>query len=92
MNNGENMSNLLMNKDVERMASDYITLNLAYGQPATYYGFYTQVLGFFKEVQESEGMELDRDGWKRLIASIDVQTIMAWKTARQKFKALAARL
>jgi hypothetical protein len=86
------MTNNLRNQDVERMAADYITLNLAYGKPPSYEGFYLQCLGFIKELVELEGHSLSKDEWKRLIASIDVQTIMAWKEARRKFKALAARL
>ena len=85
-------SNLLLNKDVERMASDYITLNLAYDRPATYEGFYLQVVEFIREVQEAEGLDLGPEDWRRLLASIDVQTIMGWKQARLRFKALAARL
>ena len=86
------MTNNLRNQDVERMASDYITLNLAYGKPATYTGFHLQCLSFIKETLDLEGEILTKDEWKRLIASIDVQTIMAWKVARRQFKALASRL
>ena len=85
-------SNLLLNKDVERMASDYITLSIAYSKPATYEGFYLQVVDFFQEVHEAEGLSPTAEDWRRLLASIDVQTIMAWKEARRKFRALAANL
>ena len=86
------MTNNLRNQDVERMASDYITLNLAYGKPATYTGFYLQCLSFIKNMLETQGEELSTDEWKGLVSSLDVQTIMAWKVARSQFKALAARL
>ena len=86
------MSNLLLNKDVEQMASDYITISMAYSKPATYEGFYLQVVDFFQEVHEAEGLSPTAEDWRRLLASIDVQTIMAWKEARRKFKAFTANL
>ena len=86
------MTNNLRNQDVERMATDYITLNMAYGKPVTYIDFYVQTLSFIKEMLETQGEELSTDEWKRLVCSLDVQTILAWKVARSQFKALAARL
>ena len=75
---------MLTNQQLANMAHDFITLSACAGRIPSFEGFYIGVIGFINDEQAPTQEE-----WKQNIHSLDVQTQIAWKHARQVFKIIA---